>query len=165
MLADSERRFLRLRSPAARYRHRRGDPRLRKATTRVSDHPLRSTTDKVGPVPVSGTVFHDGKPRIVRSRASRPTPNPALDDLCDRRGQAGLYRAISPACLANRASISQRFALGRDEKGNRRSHWSRSMAPRPTGCSPGLESSRGCVRRRLCNFDCGAAAYRGNVSI
>ena len=64
-----------------------------------------------------GTVFHDGKPRICRSRASRSTPNSAPSMIYvtneDKPGFIGRFASLLGEAGVNIAT----FALGRDARG------------------------------------------------
>jgi D-3-phosphoglycerate dehydrogenase len=66
---------------------------------------------------VAGTVFADGKPRIVEHQGhQRRCRILAVDDLCLERGQAGLHRPFRRPARRRGVNIAT-FALGRDTQG------------------------------------------------
>ena len=91
---------------------------------------------------VGGTVFHDGKPRILSIKGIKVdaefTPSMIYVTNEDKPGFIGRFASLLGEAKVNIAT----FALGRDQEGGRPSRWSPSTARRRKTCSPRSETAR-----------------------
>ncbi len=96
---------------------------------------------------VSGTVYADGRPRIVDIKGIRIDAEfGAVDALRDQSGQAGLRRPLRHALGRSRHQHRHLPSRPRSPPAATPSRWSRSTARcRPT-CSPRCSRSRTCSR-------------------
>ena len=102
---------------------------------------------------VGGTVFHDGKPRILSIKGIKVdaefTP---VDDLCHQRGQAGLHRPLRQPARRGRRQHRHLRARPRPRRAARRSRWSRSTAPAPDGVLAKVEKLPGVKQAKALKF-------------
>ena len=103
---------------------------------------------------VAGTVFADGRPRIVDIKGIRMDAEfGAVDALHHQSGQAGLHRQVLLDARATPASTSRPSISAARRPAATPSRWSRSTANcRPT-CSPRCARCRKCSRPSRCGFE------------
>ena len=132
-------------------REAEGDYESLITVTVVTDRQTRS---------VSGTVFADGRPRIVNIKGIRMDaefgPSMLYVTNQDKPGFVGRFATLLASAGINIAT----FHLGREPPAATPSRWSRSMARcRPT-CSPRCRKYPTCSRSSRCGFEAATSWWR-----